>query len=156
YPVEDLAQNVHRCVLSYNRDEVVARRRAAGLPVNLDIENRGEMTVQSTAPITISVESATENEKKLPASPTPENSPSEIPRAPKSVEEPKSKPQGTESKTVAWIHDALQQAMKVPEQFKQWSQPIHGLRLSQLSVPASDQSYSLAIVAVRNTTTSAL
>src|SRR5437588_8848698 len=36
YPVEDLAQNVHRCVLSYNRDEVVARRRAAGLPVNLD------------------------------------------------------------------------------------------------------------------------
>src|SRR5205814_10532624 len=33
YPVEDLAQNVHRCVLSYNRDEVIARRRAAGLPV---------------------------------------------------------------------------------------------------------------------------
>src|SRR6266403_200591 len=30
YPVEDLAQNVHRCVLTYNRDEVVARRRAAG------------------------------------------------------------------------------------------------------------------------------
>ena len=28
YPVEDLSQNVHRCVLSYNRDEVVARRRA--------------------------------------------------------------------------------------------------------------------------------
>src|SRR4051812_17444877 len=24
YPVEDLAQNVHRCVLTYNRDEVVA------------------------------------------------------------------------------------------------------------------------------------
>src|SRR5258707_11277616 len=36
YPVEDLAQNVHRCLLTYNRDEVVARRRAAGLPVNLD------------------------------------------------------------------------------------------------------------------------
>src|SRR6476469_1924259 len=79
FPVEDLAQNVHRCVLSYSRDEVVARRRAAGLPVNLDIENRGEMTVQSTAPTTISVESTTENEKKLPASmPTPESSPSEI------------------------------------------------------------------------------
>src|ERR1041384_5114293 len=27
YPVADLAQNVHRCVLSYRRDEVVARRR---------------------------------------------------------------------------------------------------------------------------------
>src|SRR5215831_18819873 len=42
YPVEDLAQNVHRCVLNYNRDEVVARRRAAGLPVNLDAENKSE------------------------------------------------------------------------------------------------------------------
>ena len=41
YPVEDLAQNVHRCVLNYNRDEVVARRRAAGLPVNLDDREQG-------------------------------------------------------------------------------------------------------------------
>src|SRR6266545_1611387 len=57
YPVEDLAQNVHRCVLNYNRDEVVARRRAAGLPVNLDgTGERGEMTRQSSAPTSISVE----------------------------------------------------------------------------------------------------
>src|SRR5258705_7122987 len=42
YPVQDLAQNVHRCVLSYNRDEVVARRRAAGLPVNLDTNTTQE------------------------------------------------------------------------------------------------------------------
>src|SRR5712692_10461215 len=53
YPVEDLAQNVHRCVLNYNRDEVVARRRAAGLPVNLDTNNtnneRRNETGQSTA-----------------------------------------------------------------------------------------------------------
>src|SRR5947209_14287270 len=51
YPVEDLAQNVHRCVLSYNRDEVVARRRAAGLPVNLDDKEQGgeKLTAQSTA-----------------------------------------------------------------------------------------------------------
>src|SRR5207302_5682913 len=60
YPVEDLAQNVHRCVLSYNRDEVVARRRAAGLPVNLDNKEQGgeKTTVQSTAPISISVETS--------------------------------------------------------------------------------------------------
>src|SRR5437879_5474485 len=51
YPVEDLAQNVHRCVLNYNRDEVVARRRAAGLPVNLDDKEQGgeKPTVQSSA-----------------------------------------------------------------------------------------------------------
>src|ERR1041384_5046177 len=60
YPVEDLAQNVHRCVLSYNRDEVVARRRAAGLPVNLDNNStsseRRDSTGQSTAPTSISVD----------------------------------------------------------------------------------------------------
>src|SRR5689334_2722231 len=58
YPVEDLAQNVHRCVLSYNRDEVVARRRAAGLPVNLDNNStsseRRDSTGQSNAPTSIS------------------------------------------------------------------------------------------------------
>src|SRR6266853_2098886 len=59
YPVEDLAQNVHRCVLSYNRDEVVARRRAAGLPVNLDDKEQGgeKTTAQSTvAPTSVDIE----------------------------------------------------------------------------------------------------
>jgi hypothetical protein len=166
YPVEDLAQNVHRCVLSYNRDEVVARRRAAGLPVNLDIENRGEMTVQSAAPTTISVESASETEKNPPAIPAaPESSPPAIPKIPKSIEESKNSkpPAGSnqpdrekEAKTIASIRDLLQHAMKQPEQFKSWTRSSHGLKLSQFSVPALDQSYSLAIVAVRNTTGSAL
>src|ERR1044072_7857840 len=62
FSVEDLAQNGPPCVLSYNRDEVVARRRAAGLPVNLDIENKGEMTVQSAVPTTISVENPSDDE----------------------------------------------------------------------------------------------
>src|SRR2546430_8157036 len=59
YPVEDLAQNVHRCVLTYNRDEVVARRRAAGLPVNLDTSQSPERRIdtgQSTAPTSISID----------------------------------------------------------------------------------------------------
>src|SRR5437660_9857828 len=59
FPVEDLAQNVHRCVLNYNRDEVVARRRAAGLPVNLDDKEQGgeKPTAQSAAaPTSMEVE----------------------------------------------------------------------------------------------------
>ncbi|HKN82036.1 MAG TPA: hypothetical protein VJW17_01305, partial [Pyrinomonadaceae bacterium] len=66
YPVEDLAQNVHRCVLTYNRDEVVARRRAAGLPVNLDTSTSQERRIdtgQSTAPTSISVN--TDDDKPL-------------------------------------------------------------------------------------------
>src|SRR5262245_48999410 len=62
YPVADLAQNVHRCVLTYQRVEVVARRRAAGLPVNLDQKEQGgeKPTGQSGAPASITVEPAEE------------------------------------------------------------------------------------------------
>src|SRR6266498_4344989 len=82
YPVEDLAQNVHRCVLRYNRDEVVARRRAVGLPVNLDVETRGEMTVQSAAPTSISVEDSADEEKQNAANrPSDSNSPMVGPNA---------------------------------------------------------------------------
>lgn len=160
YPVEDLAQNVHRCVLSYNRDEVVARRRAAGLPVNLDVERREEMTVQSGAPTTISVENASEGDKKTPVS-SPPLLPSEPPKPPKSNDQPKivtptSPSEDTqrkkESETLAFIRDALQQAIKQPEQFKQWTRPSHGLKLSQVSVPVVGHSYSLAIIAIKNTT----
>jgi hypothetical protein len=36
YPVRELSQNAHRCVVMYNRDEVVGARKAAGLAVNLN------------------------------------------------------------------------------------------------------------------------
>jgi hypothetical protein len=159
YPVEDLAQNVHRCVLSYNRDEVIARRRAAGLPVNLDLDTRGEITVQSAAPATISVENTSESEKK--SLPSPSTSPPESPKPLKSSEDsvidrstsPREDTKAKkETETVAYIRGALQQAIKQPEQFKQWTRPSHGLRLSQVSVPTPGHSYLIAIVAVRNTT----
>jgi len=165
YPVEDLAQNVHRCVLSYNRDEVVARRRAAGLPVNLDVERREETTAQSGAPTTISVESASEGDKKTPVTSPPPLLPSEPPKPPRSNDEPKivrpaSQFENTdrkkESETLAYIRDALQQAIKQPEQFKEWTRPSQGLKLSQVSVPVVGRSYSLAIIAIKNTTNDSL
>src|SRR5215207_10282884 len=36
YPVQQLSQQAHRCVVSYDRGEVISARRAAGLAVNLD------------------------------------------------------------------------------------------------------------------------
>lgn len=163
YPVEDLAQNVHRCVLSYNRDEVVARRRAAGLPVNLDVERREETTAQSGAPTTISVENTSEGDKKTSES-SPPLLPSATPTSLRSTDEPNtvtsSSPSETdrkkESETLAYIRGALQQAIKQPAQFKQWTRPSHGLKLSQMSVPVVGHSYSLAIIAIKNTTNDSL
>lgn len=36
YPVRDLGQVVHRCVVKYDRDAIISARQAAGLAVNLD------------------------------------------------------------------------------------------------------------------------
>jgi hypothetical protein len=168
YPVADLAQNVHRCVLRYNRDEVVARRRAVGLPVNLDTETRGELTVQSAAPISISVENSPEEEERTGAnSPSPSHSPAVNPNAESSKDNRPAGPnnplsdlekanRARESETIASIRDALQQAMKKPKQFKKWTRSSHGLALSILSQPVSEQPYRLAIVAVKNTTSDSL
>src|SRR5215218_6011120 len=40
-PVEDVSRNAHRVVVNYNRDEVIAARKAAGLAVNLDGREAG-------------------------------------------------------------------------------------------------------------------
>ena len=130
YPVEDLAQNVHRCVLSYNRDEVVARRRAVGLPVNLDVETRGEMTVQSAAPTSISVENAPDAEKESLQS----SQPFKLTRVSVSPALDPTKVAGNEENRRLWLPFVmrLQQAMKKPKQFKHWTRPAHGLALSIL------------------------
>lgn len=172
YPVEDLAQNVHRCVLSYNRDEVVARRRAVGLPVNLDTETRGEMTVQSAAPTSISVEDPPADEKERgpanasggsnltavgqKAEPSVTNASSGVSGFSNRLLDSVKPERMKEAEVTASILDALQQAMKRPKQFKHWTRPVHGLALSILALPVSQQPYRLAIVAVKNTTVETL
>src|SRR5262245_59211921 len=45
YPVQQLAEQAHRVVVTYDRNEVIAARRAAGLAVNLDTaEGNGPRT----------------------------------------------------------------------------------------------------------------
>jgi hypothetical protein len=168
YPVEDLAQNVHRCVLSYNRDEVVARRRAAGLPVNLDTESRGEMAAQSAASTSISVESPQDEKKEsgpvtgssssppvadakpeplAKVSPSPSVGASAAPRSESGKTNDRAKePENASERT----RDVLQQTMKKPKQFKHWTKPAHGLALSILT-PQAANNFGLVIVAVKNT-----
>jgi len=171
YPVEDLAQNVHRCVLAYNRDEVVARRRAAGLPVNLD---GGELTVQPAAPTSISVEptdnagSDKEPEGKL-AIPTQNGKDSkpeiEVNGQPLTLATAAESPQrnaeklnslSNESKAIASTRKAVTGATSKPGQFKNWTQPIHGLALSVFQQPDSTDTFRVIVVAVRNTSTEPL
>ena len=165
YPVEDLAQNVHRCVLNYNRDEVVARRRAAGLPVNLDgTGERGEMTTQSAVPISISVENTKEEENRTSAeTPVASSTPGPIPNLPvtsgattrlSSIDKTEDKKDTASYASSA--QTALQEAMKQPKRFKNWTKPTHGLSLSILRPSVSVERFNVVLVAVKNKTSDSL
>lgn len=165
YPVEDLAQNVHRCVLNYNRDEVVARRRAAGLPVNLDgTGERGEMTTQSAAPISISVEDTKEEENRTSAeTPVASSTPRPTPNLP--VPSPATTRLSSIDKTedtkdtasyASSAQTALQEAMKQPKRFKNWTKPTHGLSLSILQPTVNAERFNVVLVAVKNKTSDSI
>ena len=154
YPVEDLAQNVHRCVLSYNRDEVVARRRAAGLPVNLDAtgtERRNETGQSTAAPTSISVD--TDDNK--PA----EDSLAKPPFTTQSVKHEEKEKAPNAQKEASEVSDkikaatqlALERAVKKPKQFKKWTEPVHGLALAVLEQSDPKENFRVAVVAVKNT-----
>ena len=169
YPVEDLAQNVHRCVLSYNRDEVVARRRAAGLPVNLDISNnspeRRDDTAQSAAPISISVEdgdgqpptketeksSSTSAQSETELKPKAENEKGGLPPAVATSESPGNRIE-TPAGVIQTAREALAEAIKKPSRFKKWTRPVHGLTLSVLQQREPKNDVQVLLVAVKNTT----
>src|ERR1700686_41389 len=177
YPVEDLAQNVHRCVLSYNRDEVVARRRAAGLPVNLDTttntsERRNE-TGQSAAPISISVEvsedgkapdrdlsekpSITIQSDKDPKPKTEANDRAAPPPATADTARPIAENIGrTNERLNADVLQALTRAIKKPKQFKGWTKPTHGISLATLQQANPKDDFRIVLIAVKNTSSEAL
>jgi hypothetical protein len=167
YPVEDLAQNVHRCVLNYNRDEVVARRRAAGLPVNLDDKEQGgeKTTAQSTvastsldverpkgdkAPEPIDSSSATEVKEKEAKETRPNSSTLGNP-----VVE-RSSAADANSEVATSLRNTLDQATKQPKRFKNWTHSTHGLKLSILQNPDSGSPFKIVTVAVKNSTSEPL
>jgi hypothetical protein len=164
YPVADLAQNVHRCVLSYRRDEVVARRRAAGLPVNLDQKEGGEKPGQSGAPASISVEPA-EQAKASDADPS-DNS-GVIPTLENTSKSPEVKPTTTSAsnstsatlpsgiinvneRAVAAAKERLARATTNPRTFKNWTRPLHGLALSVVQDSDLKEDFRVLILAVKN------
>jgi hypothetical protein len=177
YPVEDLAQNVHRCVLIYNRDEVVARRRAAGLPVNLDTttntpERRNE-TGQSAAPISISVETSEDGKApdrelsenasitiqfdKDPKPKTQTNDKAAPPPATADTARPIAENIGkTNERVNADVLEALTRAIKKPKQFKGWTKPTHGISLATLQQANPKDDFRIVLIAVKNTSAEAL
>jgi hypothetical protein len=151
YPVRQLAEQAHRVVVTYDRDEVIAARRAAGLAVNLD---GGEEKGARTTSLRISPsQSATPAADETTPARTP------TPRAPLRVADmadidTTAPPAKLDDKT----HDparaaslALTEATRSPKIFKKWSDTVHGLSLSTSPVREVGKHSQLVVVAVRNT-----
>ncbi len=147
YPVQQLAEQAHRVVVGYDRDEVIAARRAAGLAINLDgVEEEKSRTTSlrfSSPPAIPATETTT---ARAQASSSPIKLVADTAQV--DTSQP---PVKLDRKNGDPIRAALDEAAKSPKQFKQWSVTTHGLSLSVSPVREMDKRSQLVVVAVRNT-----
>ncbi len=145
YPVAELSQQAHRCVIAYNRNEVIEARRNAGLAVNLD-------GIDLTAPLTVATNSPLPTPTPTSAAVTSMPVPRSVPTTPPvvaEVERQAKKLHGGVTDPGPVAKNALAQAIKDPQQFKRWTKPLHGLAVSTLAREINERS-RVVIVAVRN------
>jgi hypothetical protein len=153
YPVQQLAEQAHRVVVTYDRAEVMAARRAAGLAVNLD---SAEGARPRTSSVRIPSPQAT-----TPAAPPEETTPARTPtpRTPLRVgdtaeidtTEPPTKLDDRTKDPARAASLALTEATRSPKSFKKWSDSVHGLSLSTSPLREVGKRSQLMVVAVRNT-----
>lgn len=146
YPVPYLSQQAHRCVVSYDRNEVVSARRAAGLAVNLD---GTALSTQQTSSVRVAPAQQSAD-ATLTAQPAPRTLDPVIAEIDTKQSPAKSnKKDGNDRTRVA--ASALTEAVKAPYSFRKWSDTIHGLSISVSQVREVDIHSRLVVVAVRNT-----
>lgn len=148
YPVQQLAEQAHRVVVTYDRNEVISARRAAGLAVNLD---GSEEEKPRTASLRVAAPSpAPASTETTPARAQDARSPIRLVADTAQVDtsEP---PVKLGRKNGDPIRAALDEAAKSPKQFKRWSDTTHGLSLSVSPVQEMDKRSQLVVIAVRNT-----
>lgn len=144
YPVRELSQNAHRCVVMYNRDEVVAARKAAGLAVNLDGRepaakhsngsmrfgedgDDGDLIVPKVSRLIADVDSSRADERV------------------RNGKVSKKRPKLSEV-----ANRALKDAIKNPNKMGAFAKSNHGLSLAVAPVVDLDVQARMVVIAVRN------
>jgi len=148
YPVQQLAEQAHRVVVTYDRDEVVASRRAAGLAVNLDgAEGKGTRTMSMrVSPPEATPDETAQAHARTPSAPKLVADTAEIDTAQPPV---KSDLRSSDPARVASL--ALTEATRSPRSFKKWNDSVHGLSLSVTPVWDVGKKAQLVVIAARNT-----
>lgn len=161
-PVANLKRNAHRCVITYDRDAVIAARKTAGLAYDLGGENSLVLPVNSRAV------------SKLVGSPQPVERTDPIEKPALEINQPvgsaftivkgtknPSEKRGAQNKTEAEIssisNKRLDETLREPKRnLRDWSKPQQGLELAVTRITEIDSESRLIIVAVRNITASNL
>ena len=161
-PVNNIRQNAHRCVINYDRDEVVSARRTAGLAYNLgdDIKPTNNKNTRANSKLVSSTTEETTEENtneqeiipiKLTSTEVTKGNLSRK-KEDKSNQIPKT---GLELSRL--VNKRLADCLKNPaKSLGAWSEANNGLSLAVSSVSEIDSTQRLVIVAVRNNTTTNL
>lgn len=160
-PVGNIRQNAHRCVINYDRDEVVSARRTAGLAYNLgeDIKPSNNKNTRANSKLLNSTTEETTEENtteeiipvKLTSTEVTKGNLSRK-KEDKSNQTPKT---GLELSRL--VNKRLADCLKNPSKnLGNWSDTNNGLSLAVSSVSEIDSTQRLVIVAVRNNTTTNL
>ena len=152
YPVRDIEQNAHRCVVMYDRDAIVSARKAAGLATNLDQRDGAPSTRQRITSIRMAPDSDTPSQKQSAdhqSQPQPENP------LKKPLPERKDQPltsgdeNGSKSEKAAESQDLCLEDF-FPKGIEKWSKTQHGVKIAVHPLAIFAKQRQVA-VAVRNT-----
>lgn len=161
-PVSDLRKNAHRCVINYNRDEVIAARRSAGLAFNLgeDIKLDVQRTTRASSKLIGSANDETTEKPKNDEETANETENQQVRLASldvnrgavsrKANKTSKQNPK-TGLELSRLVNKKLAETLKNPaKQLGAFSDVSNGLSLAVSSVTEIDAEQRLVIVAVRN------
>jgi hypothetical protein len=166
YPVRDLEQVVHRCVVRYDREAIIKARQAAGLAVNLDQRVDAEKpkaavsSFQFTQPFKPLPANASFFPPQTTQSPCPTPSPSTLTtktanggsetKEPVPIAAPSPSVASTEIKTPKEPKESQGRWENVGSGKLNWSKAQHGLKAAA-QTRALDAKQRLVAVSVRNT-----
>ena len=161
-PVSDLRKNAHRCVITYDRDAVIAARKVAGLAYDLGGENLPGVPINSKAvSMLVGPPKPTEstNSTEKPSSDTGQwlSSASAVVSGTKNPRDKRGAILKTEAEISSISNKKLAETLREPKKnLGGWSKPQQGLELAVSRIAELDPENRLIVVAVRNTTASNL
>jgi hypothetical protein len=141
YPVRDIEQNAHRCVVMYDREAIANARRAAGLTTNLDRRNADPTNKQPVSSIRMTTDSPPQPQSQNTQT---NNTPEQKGQPPASISTNGDTPKKPAEAQNARFEDAF------PQGKEKWSKSHHGLKIA-VQTRVVDAKHHQVAVSVRNT-----